>query len=178
MKQINAYADFYELVNNRYSCRKYSDEPVSRDKILDIINAARLAPSACNKQPWQFVVVDTPELHDEVAKCYDRNWMKFAPVYIIACGNHAEAWHRADGKDHTDIDVAIAVEHICLAASALGFETCWVCNFDEKMLSAALNMPEDMEPIAIIPLGYRMPDSAVAPKNRKEMDQIVKWGKY
>lgn len=175
---IEAYNAFYALVNNRFSCRKYSSEPVSRETILDIVNTARLAPSACNKQPWKFVIADTPELHDAVAEAYDRNWIKFAPVYIVACGIHDEAWHRTDGKDHTDVDVSIAVEHMCLAATSMGLATCWVCNFDKEKLCNALNLPEGIEPIAILPVGYPMPGTEAPQKARKEMADIIKWGKF
>jgi nitroreductase len=146
--------------------------------VLAVLDTARLAPSACNKQPWLFIVVDTPELREKVIATYGRDWVKDVQTFIIACGIHPEAWHRADGKDHTDIDVAIAVEHICLAATSLGLGTCWICNFDAPALSSALNLPDDTEPIAIIPIGYPNPDSKVPAKNRKEIDEIVKWGKF
>lgn len=103
--------------------------------------------------------------------------MKDVQTFIIACGIHPAAWHRADGKD-TDIDVAIAVEHICLAATSLGLGTCWICNFDAPALSSASNLPDDTEPIAIIPLGYPNPDTKVPAKNRKAIDEIVKWGNF
>ena len=96
---------FHDIVANRYSCRHYSQEPVSQEQILEILECARLAPSACNRQPWRFVVVDEPELLAAVKRCYDRAWLESAPAVIVACGVHDEAWHRADGKDHTDVDL-------------------------------------------------------------------------
>lgn len=170
---------FSEIVRQRYSCRKYSPQPVSRQTVLDILEAARLAPSACNKQPWKFVVAEAGlPLHKAVTEAYDRPWVAEAPTFIIACGLHEQAWHRADGKDHTDIDVAIAVEHICLAATALGLATCWICNFDKNLISTALQLAQNVEPIAIIPLGFPSPHDHAPEKKRKEMDSIVGWEKF
>ncbi len=176
---MEQYPQFYNLSEHRYSCRGYSDKPVTRDLLIAMLDAVRLAPSACNRQPWKFLVIDTPELRHAVQKSYDREWFNSAPVYIVALGLHDVAWHRPfDGKDHTDVDVSIAVEHLCLAATTLGLGTCWVCNFDSALLSEALDLPEGVEPVAIIPVGYPL-DGAHAPeKNRKPLDEIVKWGKY
>lgn len=178
MNSIDLYPQFYNVVASRYSCRAYTPQPVSREMLLAVLDSARLAPSACNKQPWKFIVADTQETRDIVVNAYSRDWVKDVQTFVIACGDHSQAWHRADGKDHTDVDVAIAVEHICLAATALGLATCWICNFDAKALAAAFSLPENLEPIAIIPIGYALPDAAVPQKNRKAIDEIVKWGKY
>ncbi len=173
------YPEFYNLAATRYSCRKYTDEPVDRDLIIAVLDAARLAPSACNRQPWKFLVIDTPELLSEVRGCYDREWFKEAPVCIVAVGMHDEAWHRqSDGKDHTDVDVAIAVEHLCLAATSLDLATCWICNFDCDKLKKILDIPAGAEPVAMISLGYPVPGQPVPAKNRKTFEEIVKWGKF
>lgn len=173
-----SYPQYYSLVNERYSCRKYSADKVSRDLLLAILDTARLAPSACNKQPWHFVVADTDELCAEISECYGRDWVKTVPAFIIVCGKHADAWHRADGKDHTDIDIAIATEHICLAATSLKLGTCWICNFDTTKLAETLNLPTDMEAIAIIAVGYPAPATAISAKKRKNIDEITQWGKF
>ena len=179
MNNNDTYQQFLDLVTSRYSCRNYQAAPVSRDTLKKVIATAQLAPSACNRQPWEFIIIDTPELCQGVIKSYDREWVKTAPAFIIACGNHDEAWHRAsDGKDHTDVDLAIAIEHICLAATAVGLGTCWVCNFDVEKLSKGLNITSQYEPIAIIPIGYPTTDEACNNKNRKELDDIIKWGNF
>lgn len=176
---MEQYPQFYNLSEHRYSCRGYSDKPVTRDLLIAMLDAVRLAPSACNRQPWKFLVIDTPELRHAVQKSYDREWFNSAPVYIVALGLHDVAWHRPfDGKDHTDVDVSIAVEHLCLAATTLGLGTCWVCNFDSALLSEALDLPEGVEPVAIIPVGYPLDGTHAPEKNRKPLDEIVKWGKY
>ncbi|MCM1076092.1 MAG: nitroreductase family protein [Bacteroides sp.] len=175
----NAYPQLYRLAELRYSCRSYSDRRVERDTILTILDVARLAPSACNRQPWMFIVADSDEQREAILGSYDREWVRTAPDFIIACGLHDEAWHRAsDGKDHTDVDVSIAVEHLCLAATSLGLATCWVCNFDTEAIRKAFALPDHVEPVAIIPLGYPAEPGNVPAKKRKELSEIVKWGKF
>lgn len=177
---MEQYPQLYNIVSRRYSYRDYSNEPVAKDIIVAILDVARLAPSACNKQPWRFLVIDPsmPELRTALQESYPRDWFKAAPVYIVACGLHDEAWHRpADGKDSTDTDVSIAVEHICLAAATLGLGTCWIGNFDVNKVTAALEIPQEVEPVAIISLGYPA-TPAIPEKKRKELDETAKWGKY
>ncbi|MDE5785779.1 MAG: nitroreductase family protein [Duncaniella sp.] len=179
MTHLDSYPQFYSLSEDRFSCRSYKTTEIEPSLVLSVLDAARLAPSACNRQPWIFAVADTPQLHEAVAASYPREWFAAAPVYIVACGLHSEAWHRpADGKDHTDVDVAIAVEHLCLAAASLGLGSCWVCNFDVDAVAEAFNMPEGVEPIALIPLGYPADGTTPSPKNRKSLTEIVRWGKF
>lgn len=170
--------NFLELCGQRYSCRGYSDQTVGRDAILQVIEAARTAPSACNRQPWHFLIVTEKEGREAIAECYNRDWIRSAGTFIICLGNHSEAWHRADGKDHTDVDISIATEHICLQAADLGLATCWVCNFDIEKLRKAFAIPENLEPIAIIPLGYPAKDSVISEKKRKTINDIVSWEKF
>lgn len=179
MGTVSAYPQFYNLAATRYSCRKYTSAPVDRELIMAILDTARLAPSACNRQPWQFLVLDTEESRQPVIECYDREWVKNIPAFIVALGLKGEGWVRPyDGKSHIDVDLAIAVEHICLSASSLGLGSCWICNFDPVMLSKKLGLPENVEPIAIIPIGHPDPEGTVPAKNRKAFDEIVKWEKY
>lgn len=179
MTDYNTYAQFKALVSARYSCRSYSPEPLDRGMVNAVLEMAQKAPSACNRQPWRFLVVDDAASRAKICGAYSREWIQTAPAYIIACGVHSEAWHRAyDGKDHTDVDLAIAVEHICLAASSLGLGTCWVCNFDAAAITRDFNLPEGIEPIAIIPIGRPSADSHRPEKARKPLDDIVKWGSF
>lgn len=173
---------FTNLVQSRYSCRDYDrDKIVERELLTNIVNAARLAPSACNKQPWTFVIIDDKcdvFCRQTVLKSYNRQWIESAPAFIIACGDHTQAWHRqSDDKDHTDIDLAIAIEHICLAATEAGLGTRWVCNFDVATLSNGLNLPNNLEPIAIIPIGYPTKNNEIN-KIRKNIDEIIRWGNF
>ena len=93
--QSNAYPQLYELSRDRFSCRAYSSRPVDRDTLLAVMDVARLAPSACNKQPWMFLIADSDELRNAIFESYDREWIRTAPEFIIACGLHTQAWHRS-----------------------------------------------------------------------------------
>ena len=123
--------NFLELVKARYSARKYANRPVEAEKLDYIMECVRFAPSAVNFQPWRFRIVTDEAVLKALYSCYKREWLATAPCIIVACVDHNESWHRrADNKDHADIDIAIAVEHLCLAAAEQGLGTCWVCNFD------------------------------------------------
>lgn len=179
MTESPRYDKLTALMADRYSCREYEPTPVTDSEIRAVIEGARLAPSAVNRQPWTFVVLRTPEERQRAIDAYShRPFLRQAPAIIVAVGLHDEAWHRgADGKDHTDIDVAIATEHVCLAATALGLATCWVCNFDPDILRSRLELPDNAEPVVIIPLG-RPASGEVPEKTRKPLDQIIRWGKF
>lgn len=172
------YNQFMTLVNERYSCRDFDENrPVDKATVNNIVEAARLAPSACNRQPWTFVAVTDPELRGMILSKSRPAFLK-APVVIVACGHNADAWHRpADNKDHTDIDLAIAIEHLCLATTALGLGSCWVCSFDVDATRRALGIPADIEPVALLPIGY--PENPSVPaKNRKSLEDILRWEKF
>lgn len=99
--------------------------------------------------------------------------MENVPCIIVACANHEESWHRkSDGKDHADVDVAIAVEHLCLAATEQGLGTCWVCNFDVPLCREVLCLSDSMEPVVMIPVGYAK-EQEVQTKKRKSLDEIL-----
>ena len=161
-----------ELIKERYSCRNYQTRSVEKEKLDYIMECVRFAPSAVNRQPWLFHIVKNENEKVNLQQCYNRDWIKTAPMYIIASILHDEEWIRSDGKHHGNIDIAIAVEHICLAATEQGLATCWVCNFDAARCKDLFRMPENEEPAVIIPLGYAADE--MKPKNRKEIDEIIK----
>lgn len=170
--------NFDNIIHQRHSVRKYADKPVSNEMIQALLESARLAPSAVNFQPWKFLVCTSEEAKQIVRDSYSREWIRQAPVYIVACGDHSTSWKRAhDGKDHCDIDVAIAVEHIVLKATELGLGTCWVCNFDTEKIKSGLALSENMEPIAVLPIGYPHNENVADARNkkRKATDEIVEW---
>lgn len=155
-----------DIINRRYSCRAYLGKPVEEEKVAYIKECMQLAPSAVNKQPWKFRIVRSKEGREKLQSCYQRPWFCEAPLYILASVLHDEEWVRADGKAHGNIDVAIAVEHLCLAATEQGLGSCWVCNFDARRCHELFRMPEAEEPVAIIPVGY--PSAAEAPKKTRK----------
>ena len=165
---------FKELSDARFSVRSYTDEAVSKEQLNYILECARLAPSAVNFQPWHFYVVTKAEDKAKLHECYNRDWFKTAPMYIICCIRHDKAWVRKyDQKEHGNIDIAIATEHICLAAAEQGLGTCWVCNFDAKLCHELFSLPENEEAAVLIPLGHLSPDVEQKEKNRKAIEEIV-----
>lgn len=163
--------EFYDVVNARYSVRRYSDRPVPEDALARVLDAARNAPSACNLQPWHFYVVKG----DEAKKALftgGQSWVAAAPVVIVACSIPARAWVRAyDGKNHSDVDLSIATEHILLSAAAEGLATCWIGSFDPERFKRVLNIPAGVVPVAATPLGYG--EEAYRPHDRKPLEEIV-----
>lgn len=164
--------NFLELVKNRYSCRAYKSLEVEKEKLDYILECVRFAPSAVNKQPWRFHIVSKAEDKERLQLCYNRDWFKTAPMYVIASVLHDEEWVRADGKHHGDIDIAIAVEHLCLAAAEQGLSTCWVCNFDAEKCKQLFGLSANEEPAVVVPLGYAADEPK--PKNRKTIEEIIK----
>lgn len=168
---------FLELVQKRYSVRSYSNQPVEEEKILQLLETARMAPSAVNYQPWYFIVVTEEALKAKIAEAYPREWFKQAPVVIVACGDHEKSWKRKDGKDHCDVDVAIAVDHLTLAATSLELGTCWVCAFDAQRVHEVLELPDNLGVVALLPLGYPQ-DERIPEKKRKDLAELVSWNGY
>ena len=161
-----------ELAEKRYSCRAYRSDEVERGKLEYIMECVRLSPSAVNKQPWLFRIVSCDEEKAKLRQCYNREWFETAPMYIVASILHDEEWVRADGKRHGDIDIAIAVEHLCLAATEQGLGTCWVCNFDAALCKQLFGMGDNEEPAVLIPLGYAADEPKE--KRRKALGEIVR----
>jgi len=172
-----AEMDFLTLARQRFSVRQYQDKPVEKEKLEQILEAGRIAPSAVNFQPWRFIVIQEDTLKAEVCSAYNRDWIKKAPAIIIICGVHSESWHRSDGKDHCDIDIAIAADHMTLAAAGLGLGTCWVCNFDSIKAGQIFNLPDGMEAAVLLPIGYpaEPPDTNRHKKLRKTAGEIIFW---
>lgn len=166
--------NFLELVKSRHSVRGYSSREVEPEKLEYILECARLAPSACNRQPWQIVLVSSPLAREVVAASAPRfGWLGQAPLMLVVVANEKEAWVRGcDGRNHADIDAAIIAEHIVLAAAEQGLGSCWVCAFDLEKCNAALQLGEGERAVAIIPIGYAEDEGANRP--RKEMFEIVK----
>lgn len=166
--------NFLDLVKKRYSVRSFDQREIEKEKLDYIMECLRLAPSAVNFQPWRFVVISDKETLDAVKSTYKREWIQTAPYIIVACANHDESWHRrSDNKDHADIDVAIAIEHLCLAAAEQELGTCWVCNFDAELCRGVMSLPSNIEPVALIPIGYPADGAEVPEKKRKTMMEIT-----
>ena len=169
--------NFNALITRRFSVRSYTSQKVGKDLILEILEAARMAPSAGNFQPCHFIVITDPENLADIQEVYPRNWFREAPVCIVVCSDHSQSWKRkSDGKDFADVDVAIAIDHLVLKATDLGLGTCWVCNFDVELTRRKLQLPDLIEPIALIPLGFTT--SEAPSKSRKPLSELVHWEKF
>jgi nitroreductase len=173
LKTKSKRMNFLQLIRERYSVRAFRPEPVSDVLLKQVVEAGRLAPSACNNQPWYFIIINNPDVVSKIHDAYPRDWFAKTNQIIAVCGDRDRSWKRSyDAKDHLDIDVAIAVDHMTLFAAELGLGTCWVCHFDPAKVSKALALPSHVEPIALLPIGY--PQVMDTPsKNRKDIDEIV-----
>lgn len=162
--------EFYDVIQKRRSIRGYSEQVVEDDKLERILEAVRQAPTACNKQPFRFLVIKDPAQKAMVCEAYPQPWMKAAPLVVVALGNRDKAWHRLDGTSAHVIDVSIAMEHLVLAATAEGLGTCWVCAFDQAHLHAKMGIGSEWDVVAMTPLGY----GTVTPKEppRKSRDDL------
>lgn len=170
--------ELQECINQRYSVRDFQNKPVEKEKLLKVMHAVNMAPSAVNFQPHLYIIVTRPTLLQQLCDCYKREWLRTAPAIIVACGDHSCSWKRRnDQKDHCDIDMGIAIEHLCLAATDLGLGTCWVCNFDAPQCKEIMGLPTHLEPVALIPIGYPTNDQ-IPPKNRKTLEAIIQWESY
>ncbi len=168
--------EFAELIRKRYSVRAYKADAVEEDKLQQVLEAARLAPTAANRQPFRIVVIHTAGREAELKPIYHREWFVQAPLLLCVCGVPAQVWRRSDGKNYTDVDVSIAMDHLVLAATDLGLGTCWVAAFNPAAARQVLCLPDDVEPIAFTPLGY--PADQLRPKERKPLSELVHYEKW
>ena len=165
--------EFSELIQKRYSVRAYRPVPVEEDRLHQVLEVARLAPSASNRQPFKIIVIHTAGRETELRRIYDKSWFVQAPLLIAACGIPAQNWIRRDGKNYNDVDVTIAMDHLILAAASLGLGTCWIAAFDPAAAREVLRLPAGVEPIAFTPLGY--PADTPRPKERKALSELVRY---
>jgi nitroreductase len=168
--------EFQELIRARYSVRAYKPTPVEEEKLQQVLEAARLAPTAANRQPFRLIVIATEGREEEVQRIYSRKWLTQAPLVICACAVPAEGWVRMDGKPYVDVDVTIAMDHLILAARALDLGTCWIADFDPAAAREVLGLPEGVEPVAFTPLGY--PADQPRPKTRKSLSELVRYERW
>ncbi len=179
--------DFLNLVKKRQSTRRYLNKPVERDKIERCIEAARLAPSATNTQPWKFIVVDNPELREKVANKTFSQIVSFnrfslqAPVLIVITSNRMNLSNKITqtlkNRELTPIDIGIAAEHICLQAAEEGLGTCFMGWFDGKSVKKLLNIPASKRVELIIAMGYPASD-IIRTKTRKKLNEIMTYNHY
>jgi nitroreductase len=165
--------DFLELAQRRYSVRAYKSIPVENEKLQQILEAVRIAPTASNRQPFQLIVIHTKGREEKLKRIYGAAWFVQAPLVICACSVPSQTWIRQDGKEYCEVDVTIAMDHLIMAATELGLGTCWIAAFDPIAAREVLRLSGDINPILFTPLGYPADQPKV--KIRKTMDELVRY---
>jgi len=165
--------EYFDLINKRYSVRAYKPDPIEETKLQTVLEAARIAPTADNRQPFQLIVVHTAGRETELQRIYRREWFTQAPIVICACGVPRLSWVRQDQRRYLDVDVAIVMDHLILAATNLGLGTCWIAAFNSAAAREVLSLPEEVEPLIFTPLGY--PADQPGSKERKPLTELVRY---
>lgn len=169
--------DVYETITVRRSIRKYQTRPIEDDKVVRVLEAGRLSPSAANRQPWHFIVITDPQVRARMQAVYDREWFTEAPIILVVCVDPRGAWVRRDGEPYWKVDAAIALQSMILQATAEGLGTCWIGAFDEAVAKQVLGIPRHIRVVAMTPLGY--PDEAKGRvTNRKVIDDMLHNNKW
>ncbi len=175
--------NFFELINKRESCRGYEKSPIDRNDILKILEAGRLAPSACNSQPWKLIAVDDESLVRQIPPLLQGgNFNQFTddvPAFIVICETKAKLSSRiqCDSQFYAQMDIGIAVSHLTLAAQELNIGSCIIGYFDEDSLKKLLNIPEEVKIRLLLTLGLSK-SNVSRTKSRKPMDEITSWNAY
>ena len=166
--------EYTELIAKRYSVRAYKPDPVEDEKLQKVLEAARLAPTAANRQPFQLIVVHTEGRQEELRRIYRREWFTQAPLVICAVGVSSRGWVRSDDKRrYLDVDTAIVMDHLILEATNQGLGTCWIAAFNAQAARELLNLPDEVEPLVFTPLGY--PADQPGAKERKPLADLVRY---
>lgn len=162
--------DIFEAIKERRSIRRYRTEPVPQELLQQVLEAARVAPSAANRQAWKFVVVtDAATRQELVPACRSQQFVGQAPVVIAACATEA-------GRKWNQVDLAIAIDHMTLAAHGLGLGTCWIGAFEEEAVRGILGIPEGVSVVVLLTLGYA--DGPGRPPSRKPLGEVVCYQRY
>lgn len=170
--------DVMEAIKVRRSIRTYKPTPIPEKKLRTVLNAARLAPSAKNLQPWKLVIVRDEDVKRElIPACNNQKWIAEAPIIIAACAVQDEAFEMMGGYMNSyPVDIAIALDHLTLAAVNEGLGTCWIGSFNEDKVKAVLNVPRDVKVVALTPLGF--PNEEPASKGRKHLSDLICYNQY
>jgi nitroreductase len=164
---------FEQLIRSRYSVRAYKVDPVPDQVLEKVLEAACLAPTAANRQAFRILVIHTAGREQELKRIYSRDWFVQAPLVIGVCALTDGCWVRADGKSYGEVDAAIVMDHLILAAADQGLGSCWIGAFDARAAREILGLPESVDPVAFTPLGY--PNDSPGEKKRRPVDHLVRF---
>jgi len=169
--------EYSELIAARYSVRAYRPDPVEDEKLQAVLEAARLAPTAANRQPFQLVVMRTAGREEEIGRIYRKPWFVQAPIVIGVCAISSLAWVReSDRFNARIIDAAIVADHLILEATNQGLGTCWIAAFNVEAARSVMQLPDEAEPVIFTPLGY--PADQPGPKIRKPLNELVRYERW
>jgi len=159
----------FDTIKDRRSIRTYKGERIPKDKLEKLLETARLAPSAANRQNWKFIVVENEQIKNQlVTACNNQAFVDTASHIIAGIGDPAQKWHQ--------VDLAIALEHIVLEAVELGLGTCWIGAFNEEEVKKILKIPQDRKVVGLLTVG--IPAESPAARPRKALEEIVAYNEY
>ena len=167
--------DVLEVIKKRRSIRKYKQKVVEKEKLLKVLEAARLAPSAMNLQPYSIVVLSDTETIEKISSACNQKWD--APTIIVICAFPKKAWTRDDGEEYWKVDAAVAMTNLSLQACAEDLGTCWIAAFKEEEIKEILGIEHDARVVAMTPLGYPDEKKGLV-TNRKTIDELVRYEKW
>ncbi len=170
--------DVYEAIKNRKSIRKYKPTPIPEETLRKILGAMRIAPSAKNLQPWKFVIVRDEEIKRKlIPACNNQKFIAEAPVIVAGCALEDECFAYMGGyMGSWPVDLAIAFDHLMLAAASEGLGTCWIGSFKEEKVKEVLQIPKNVRVVGLTPIGF--PDENPDRRPRKNLDEIVCYDRY
>ena len=170
--------DFKNLIVARYSVRAYRPDPVPDPLLAEVLEAVRLAPSACNLQPFRVLVIHTRGREADLLRIYPKSWLVQPPLVLAVCSLPGEAWTRSryDGWSAAETDATIAMDHLILAAADRGLGTCWIAAFDPTAAREVLRLPEDVVPVSFTPLGW--PLDSPGTRERRPLEDLVHYERW
>jgi len=165
-----------KAIKERFSVRKFKSIPIEEDKLMTILTAAQLSPSASNVQPWKFVVIKDDEMRAKLTDiCKGQKFVSQAPITIAVCCNNLD-YIMTCGQKVSSVDGSIAAEHIVIQAAELGLGTCWIGSFYHDKMAELINLPDGYDIVTVLPLGY--PDIQKGNRNLKTLEEIVVYDKF
>lgn len=175
--------DVFESIRRRRSVREYRSDPVPPEILERMMEALRLAPSACNYQPWRFIVVADPKIREKLAEASHRQmFVAEAPVVLVGCALPRLAYKKmGETWNSADVDVTIALDHLMLAAASEGLGTCWIGSFDELEVKRLLHVPDDAKVVGLTPLGWPKREGLLRPvreEERKPRSEVIGFERF
>ncbi|WP_319560772.1 nitroreductase family protein [Marispirochaeta sp.] len=163
--------DYFDCIQTRFSVRGYKSNEVEQKKLDKILEAGRLAPTACNLQAFKILVIPTEKYEEQLKVIYSGSFFTQAPLVLGIFADYDAAWVRGDGKNYAYVDAAIVMDHMILAAAAQNLGTCWIGAFDTAAARKFADLGPQWEPVAFTPLGYT--ERTPRQKTRKRLDELV-----